>query len=213
MTPTASNQINKMDRKRRDNINDRIQQLLTMIPSEYFEEFYRKQAMGLDTESFGGDTPMSVTTPKPTSTNGSKIKGSGTRDGKPNKGQILTQAVEYITRLQSEVDAKNREEVELILKVQELCSETGTIVNNVNLENTSAEVALSKIGVGPLAGDMSAAYDRMEEPEIQSQAQPQGQPQPRSQSLRSDIPQELLPQPPHLSNFEYGGYSEYGDEN
>lgn len=192
VTSTASNQFGKVDRKRRDNINDRIQQLLTMIPAEFFQDYYKNHS-GIDSENMV-DTPGSVSTPKLSSAAAAaaaaKAKSTGTRDGKPNKGQILTQAVEYITYLQSQVDVRNREEVELILKVQELSSLTGTIVNSINLENTSAEVALSKIGVGPLAGDVMGERDQDEE------SQPlQQQPQ------------------PHISSFEYGGYSEYGEDN
>lgn len=195
-----------MDRKRRDNINDSIQQLLTMIPTEYFEEFYRKASAQQDVESLDGDTPLSAATPKGSVGNSSKVKGSGTRDGKPNKGQILTQAVEYITRLQNEVDTRNREEVELILKVQGLSAKTGTIVNDVNLENTSAEVALAKIGVGPLAGEIPATSDRGEDAELQET-------QSISQPPQSQFPQDSHPPPPHVSSFEYGGYSEYGNGN
>lgn len=192
VTSTASNQFGKVDRKRRDNINDRIQQLLTMIPAEFFQNYYKNHD-GIDSEANMVDTPGSVSTPKLSSAAAAaKAKSTGTRDGKPNKGQILTQAVEYITYLQNQVDVRNREEVELILKVQELSSLTGTIVNSINLENTSAEVALSKIGVGPLAGDVLGERDQGEESQaLQQQQQPQ----------------------PHVSSFEYGGYSEYGEDN
>lgn len=192
VTSTASNQISRVDRKRRDNINDRIQQLLTMIPSEFFEDYYKNPNAG-DLESNFGDTPSSATTPKPGSYS-AKVKSTGTRDGKPNKGQILTQAVEYIMSLQNQIDTRNREEVELILKVQELSNATGTIVNDVNLENTSAEVALAKIGVGTLAGEVG-----QETEQIRSEPQPSQHANPQYNS--------------HISNFEYGGYSEYGDGN
>lgn len=192
VTSTASNQLSRVDRKRRDNINDRIQQLLTMIPSEFFQDYYNSK--GMDSEYGPGDTPSSATTPKPGS-NAAKIKGTGTRDGKPNKGQILTQAVEYIMSLQNEIDLKNREEVELILKVQELSKTTGTIVNDINLENTSAEMALAKIGVGSLAGEI---------------AQDDAQGQADSQTPRPAVSQYSNPK---ISHFEYGGYSEYGDGN
>lgn len=191
VTSTASNQLSRVDRKRRDNINDRIQQLLTMIPNEFFQDYY-KNSSGMDSEYGSGDTPSSATTPKP-GTNAAKIKGTGTRDGKPNKGQILTQAVEYIMSLQNEIDSKNREEVELILKVQDLSKITGTIVNDINLENTSAEMALAKIGVGSLAGEI---------------AQDDEQGQLDSQTALPANPQYANPK---ISNFEYGGYSEYGD--
>lgn len=164
------------DRKRRDNINDRIQQLLTLIPSDFFEDYYKRKDSG-DSEA---GTPVFAAA--------AKAKGTGTKDGKPNKGQILTQAVEYITYLQNQVDVRNREEVELILKVKELSKEAGIIVNDVNLENTSAEVALARIGVGPLAGMLDDPYPNEAE-EMEEQ---------RAGKQRNN-------------NFEYGGYDEYGN--
>ncbi|SCW01593.1 LAFE_0E03070g1_1 [Lachancea fermentati] len=136
------------DRKRRDNINDKIQELLAIIPPDFFQDYYRRKDSG---DSDAGGTPGAAAM-------GMKVKGTGTKDGRPNKGQILTQAVEYITHLQGQVDSKNREEVELILKVKDLSKETGVIVNDINLENTSAEVALARIGVGPLAGTVDDYY-------------------------------------------------------
>lgn len=131
----------KNDRKRRDKINDRIQELLSIIPKDFFRDYYGN--------SSSNDT-LSESTPGALGLS-SKAKGTGTKDGKPNKGQILTQAVEYISHLQNQVDTQNREEVELMMKATQLAKQTGTIVNDINLENTSAEVALSRIGVGPLA--------------------------------------------------------------
>ncbi|CCD22830.1 Rtg1p NDAI_0A06760 [Naumovozyma dairenensis CBS 421] len=145
VTSTASMQPFQNDRKRRDNINDRIQELLALIPKEFFTDYYNSINSG---ESTSGETPGSASTPRP--------KGTGTRDGKPNKGQILTQAVEYITFLQNEVDKRNREEVEMILKIQKLARMVNKSIDDVNLENTSAEVELSKIGVGPLANVVSS---------------------------------------------------------
>lgn len=145
----SSSQTVQSDRKRRDNINDRIQELLALIPREYFHEYYNSTSSTMGNCSNGEDsvagTPGSaVGTPKP--------KGTGTRDGKPNKGQILTQAVEYITSLQNQVDAKNREEVEYILRLSKLARAAGVTITDINLENTSAEVELGHIGVGPLGG-------------------------------------------------------------
>lgn len=117
------------ERKRRDNINERIQELLTLLPSECFldngqEEFEHESVAGL--------------------------KGTGTKDGKPNKGQILTKSVDYIHQLQNIIDENNRKEVELLLKLQTLKLEAQGKVNvPVSIGTTSAELALSEIGVGP----------------------------------------------------------------
>lgn len=167
------------DSSKRGNINELIQQLLTVIPDDFFQE-YKKNEAKLKEElassgKFGSSMPLG------------KGKGSGVHDGKPTKGQILTQAVEYVNSLQERVDLKNREEVELILKVKELSKQTGSIVNDLNLDNTSAEIALARIGVGPLAGmfDEENKADQV----LSSSASKEG---PRY-------------------HFEYGGYSEYNN--
>ncbi|KAH3671637.1 hypothetical protein OGAPHI_000342 [Ogataea philodendri] len=113
-----------VDKKRKDNMNEKIYELYDAIPEELFQT--------------------------------SKDKASGTKDGKPNKGQILSKAVEYITHLQGEIDEKNRKEVELSIRLRNL-----EISNNVpaskrfNLLHTSAELGLAKIGVGPLAQELN----------------------------------------------------------
>ena len=160
-----------VDRKRRDNINERIQELLTLIPSEYFQEYYATSNNNTSSNSAtpsavggvnsGGGTGSSNSEDSAVGTTISnfgtpKPKGTGTRDGRPNKGQILTQAVEYINKLQNQVDAKNREEVEYILKLSKLAKIAGVKVTDINLENTSAEVELGRIGVGPLGGSATS---------------------------------------------------------
>ncbi|CAR26241.1 hypothetical protein ZYGR_0H00490 [Zygosaccharomyces rouxii] len=193
----SSNSISKVDRRRRDNINDRIQQLLTMIPQEFFQEYNRSNN---DSETSLLDTPVSGT-PKESSI--AKAKSTGTKDGKPNKGQILTQTVEYINALQNQVDSNNREEAELIFKVQELSKKTGTIINDVNLENTSAEVALSKIGVGPLAGNtdepLQSVSPQLQASSVAASTVPGSIPAPQNSSRSTK----------RTSGFEYGGYTEY----
>lgn len=116
------------ERKRRDNINEKIRELLTLIPEEYFKE--------LNKELAGGDDAA--------------LKATGTRDGKPNKGQILTQAVEYIQHLQALIDENNRREVELILRMKTLQQKKKGQSNvPISVGTTSAEKALGEIGVGP----------------------------------------------------------------
>ncbi|EDO18424.1 hypothetical protein Kpol_1032p16, partial [Vanderwaltozyma polyspora DSM 70294] len=143
VTSTASNQVSaSVDRMRRDNINERIQELLTLIPVDFFQEYYRNTSSNDSSSNLNEGTSGSNTP---------KLKGTGTKDGKPNKGQILTQAVEYVSYLQNQIDTKNREEVDLIAKIQELSKKKGHIVNDINLDHTSAEEMLAKIGVGPLS--------------------------------------------------------------
>lgn len=118
----------KSERKRRDNINDRIQELLTLLPAELFLE-----PLG---DGSGFDDAATRLT--------------GTKDGKPNKGQILTKLVDYIQLMQSDIDKNNRREVELVLTLKKL-QQSGQRQDSssVNVGPTSAELALGEIGVGP----------------------------------------------------------------
>ena len=128
------------ERKRRDNINDKIQELLTLVPLEFFDESrVLKQNPG--THQLEQDAAIAAA-----------VKGSGTKDGKPNKGQILTQSVEYIQHLQNLIDENNRKEVELTLKYKRLLNKVaqrGAVP--VKVGHTSAERCLGEIGVGPLS--------------------------------------------------------------
>ncbi|KAI5968735.1 RTG1 [Candida margitis] len=137
------------ERKRRDNINDKIQELLTLIPSEFFEI---KDEPKVKTES-----SPSERSPNEDDVNNTVSK-TGTKDGKPNKGQILTKAVEYLQSLQNLIDENNRKEVELIMKLEtlKLKQKNHGIVNDsvpIRIGYTSAERALGEIGVGPCSED------------------------------------------------------------
>lgn len=136
------------ERKRRDNINDKIQELLTLVPPEFFQEQLATnnaltQANALNAQ-LEHDAAIAAA-----------MKNSGTKDGKPNKGQILTKSVEYIQYLQKKIDENNRNEVELIMKLKnlELKRDNNQLNVPINVGHTSAEVALGKIGVGPLSDD------------------------------------------------------------
>lgn len=114
------------ERKRRDNINEKIQELLSLVPPVYFQEPAARD------EDDGG------------------TKSTGTKDGKPNKGQILTKSVEYIQYLQNLIDENNRKEVELQLKLKSLkMQHEGRGNAPLSADTTSAELALGEIGVGP----------------------------------------------------------------
>ncbi|KAI8390027.1 related to Retrograde regulation protein 1 [Nakaseomyces glabratus] len=188
--PSSSGQM-KAARKRNDNMTDKIQELLRLIPAEFFQESYGS----------GNESGANGETPGPAS-GAPKLKGTGTKDGRPNKGQILTQAVEYISHLQNQVDSYNREEIELMVKVTELAKETGTIVNDINLENTSAEIALANIGVGPLA----AASAGDETQDQNSESKPNSS---VSSSVADEENSRGTPKKAQMSKFEYGGYAEY----
>lgn len=186
----------KTSRKRHDNMTDKIQELLRLIPEEFFHENYGGDSGTNGNGGATGETP-GATTPK--------LKATGTKDGRPNKGQILTQSVEYITHLQNQVDSNNREEIELMMKVSELAKQTGTIVNDINLENTSAEIALANIGVGPLAG---AAADSQEEENGQDSRESTMETNGTFMNAES-YENRGSPNKTQMSKFEYGGYAEY----
>lgn len=112
-----------VERKRRDNINERIQELGAIIPLQFFDL--------------------------------SKEKSSGTKDGKPNKGQILSKSIEYVEFLQDKIDENNKKEIELLIILKKL-EEIKQLPDNLRpskslFKHTSAEIELSNIGVGPLA--------------------------------------------------------------
>lgn len=134
-------------RKKRDNMNDKIQELLALVPDDYFSD--------------------------------ARDKATGTKDGKPNKGQILTKGVDYIQDLQNKIDENNRTEVELVWKLKKLSHVKNTPITDIQLSNTSAEIVLADIGVGPLATVVQ-----------QQQTHQQTEKSPNN-------------------NFEYGGYDQY----
>lgn len=133
------------ERKRRDNINEKIQELLTLIPSEFFQEVESKNpTISVNNPDSDNDAAIAAA-----------MKNSGTKDGKPNKGQILTKSVEYLQYLQNLIDENNRREVELQMKLKKLklLSEGKPLNVPITIGNTSAEYALGEIGVGPISDD------------------------------------------------------------
>lgn len=133
------------ERKRRDNINDKIQELLTLIPPEFFQEVETKNpTISVNIPDSDNDAAIAAA-----------MKNSGTKDGKPNKGQILTKSVEYLQYLQNLIDENNRREVELQMKLKKLTlqSEGKPLNVPITIGNTSAEYALGEIGVGPMSDD------------------------------------------------------------
>ncbi|KAH3681988.1 hypothetical protein WICPIJ_007059 [Wickerhamomyces pijperi] len=117
-----------------------------------------------------------------------KDRSSGTKDGKPNKGQILTKGVEFLQDLQNKIDENNRREVELIWKLKKLIQVKNQPLD-INLQNTSAEMILAEIGVGPLASNATATTNTGS-----------GSAQTNNRSNKKATPN---------NNFEYGGYDQY----
>ncbi|EER32791.1 retrograde regulation protein 1 [Candida tropicalis MYA-3404] len=135
------------ERKRRDNINDKIQELLTLIPPEFFQNNNNNNNNNKDSKSKTDNKSRKEESPEDEA-----AKNSGTKDGKPNKGQILTKSVEYLQYLQNSIDENNRKEVELIMRLKTLelkASNQPTQNIPIRIGYTSAEKALGEIGVGP----------------------------------------------------------------
>lgn len=117
------------EKKKTDEINETIQVLLTLIPTEFFESDSKRTDDNKEEDAF---------------------KLNGLKDGKPHKGQILTKSVEYIQHLQNLIDTNNRKEVELIVKLKKLQQQQSPGLQNttITVGHTSAERALGEIGVG-----------------------------------------------------------------
>lgn len=117
---------NNSSNRRKDNINEKIAELLQLIPERFFADLGEKN--------------------------------TGTKDGRPNKGQILSRAVDYISWLQGEIDSRNRREVQLTLALEAQQLQQQQQHDSVQHESASqhnrhtvAEEMLAQIGVGPLA--------------------------------------------------------------
>lgn len=119
---------NAVERRRRDNINDRIQELSTLIP----ENFLNEPIIG-GSPSLG---PMG--SPPPSQT-------PGTKDGRPNKGTILIKSVEYIKKLQTVIDEQNQREIDMYERLNILERQLG--IPETKLETSSAELALARLGI------------------------------------------------------------------
>lgn len=76
-----------------------------------------------------------------------------TKDGKPNKGTILSRSVDYIRHLQVVIDDQNRKELEMQDLIQALQRQLGIEVTE--FKHTSAEIALAKFrGGGGMYSDL-----------------------------------------------------------
>lgn len=138
------------ERKRRDNNNEKIQELLALIPQSYFDEDESAKKEGTSADDISGSYGAAST-----------VKGSGTKDGKPNKGQILTKSLDYIRDLQRAIDQNNQEEVQLLMKLELLKRKKNMVPSNtpIKLGHTSGQWALGEIGVG--SGEMVEEYYRL----------------------------------------------------
>ena len=124
---------------------------MTLIPPELFQDTNKDAKNSGKTKDVDSDERDKLATDE--NEIAAAMKNSGTKDGKPNKGQILTKSVEYLQYLQNLIDENNHKEVELIMKLRtlELRSQNKSSNIPINVGTTSAEKALGKIGVGPMS--------------------------------------------------------------
>lgn len=106
---------NAVERRRRDNINDRISELAALIPAVLLESASAEDAPPSPSTLF---SPQSGTVPLP----GTSSAGSAAR---PNKGVVLQKSVEYIRHLQTILEASSRREDELQQTILELRQRLG----------------------------------------------------------------------------------------
>lgn len=118
---------NAVERRRRDNINDRIHELSTLIP----EAFLNEPLAGSPILGPMGSPPPSQV--------------PGTKDGRPNKGTILIKSVDYIRKLQTVIDEQNQREIEMYDRLNILERQLG--MPETRLETSSAELALARLGI------------------------------------------------------------------
>lgn len=111
---------NAVERRRRDNINEKIQELASLVP----ESMLYNQNDTSPSAAAGGTNTL-------------------TKDGRPNKGTILTKSVEYIRNLQNVIDEQNQRELEMQELVQQLQRQLGIEVTE--FKHTSAELLLARI--------------------------------------------------------------------
>lgn len=126
---------NAVERRRRDNLNERIQELATLVPDSLLYHVDNLQSPNSHQTTF-------------------------TKDGKPNKGTILSKSVEYIRHLQGVIDDQNRREMELQDLIQSLERQLGVEVTQFT--HTSAELALAKIRGADLSDSRSGAVGEFE---------------------------------------------------
>ncbi|KAL8280304.1 hypothetical protein RQP46_007221 [Phenoliferia psychrophenolica] len=106
---------NAVERRRRDNINDRITELASLLPECLLDQVNAPEGSG----DADGDSPLSPGLPPPSLTNAmgaptlSQQAAAATAAGKPNKGIILAKSVEYIRYLQQLVELHSRRNNEL----------------------------------------------------------------------------------------------------
>jgi hypothetical protein len=84
-------------------------------------------------------------------------------DDRPNKGTILSRSVDYIRQLQSIIDEQNRAEVEFQERVNGLQRELGAEITEFKF--TSAELALSRLGIGPRIDSSTPVSDDVKSPD------------------------------------------------
>lgn len=111
-----------------------------------------------------------------------KLKAKTPSDKIPNKGHILSEAVNYLTQLQNEVDSANRKEVEIKNNIREMLYQLdqknipysdilqdvgikdSNILSSFNSSSTTAELLLYELmDIGPLANENNTSVSDIQQ--------------------------------------------------
>ncbi|KAM0791012.1 hypothetical protein ACM66B_004311 [Microbotryomycetes sp. NB124-2] len=129
---------NAVERRRRDNINERIQELATLLPEVLLEQACNAKDDDMPGSPGGvgggqapsaahllplpplGTSPQQIAAMTAHLTHGTGNQVMGTAGNKPNKGVILAKTVEYIRYLQQLVDLHTQRNVDLERMILEL---------------------------------------------------------------------------------------------
>ncbi|KAK6197545.1 uncharacterized protein RJT21DRAFT_58160 [Scheffersomyces amazonensis] len=137
-----NNNDKKSDPGRVDLVTSKIQELLTLIPPEFFQDTVKSNKNGKPPIKQENDEN------EDDEDEDGNPRTSGTRDGKPNKGQILTKSLEYIEYLQKLIDDNNHAEARLKKRLKEQEDRAGLQNSQLSIGPTSGERALGEIGIG-----------------------------------------------------------------
>ncbi|KAK4055445.1 hypothetical protein OIO90_003283 [Microbotryomycetes sp. JL221] len=130
---------NAVERRRRDNINERIQELATLLPEVLLEQACNDREDDLNDPNLGQSPsaahllplpPLGTSPAQMAAMTAHLIRGTGnmvmgTAGNKPNKGVILAKSVEYIRYLQQLVELHTQRNVDLERIVHELRANSG----------------------------------------------------------------------------------------
>ncbi|KAK4048090.1 hypothetical protein OIV83_004960 [Microbotryomycetes sp. JL201] len=159
---------NAVERRRRDNINERIQELATLLPEVLLEQACNAKDDDMPGSPGGsgqqapsaahllplpplGTSPQQIAAMTAHLTHGTGNQVMGTAGNKPNKGVILAKSVEYIRYLQQLVELHTQRNVDLERMILELRSGANAQIFEPDFEHQGQD--RSNDGNAHLSGD------------------------------------------------------------